>query len=384
MVLAYLLGRAGVKTLVLEKHADFLRDFRGDTVHPSTLRILQQLGLLAQFLSLPHSEIRSLTMRIDEAEFRIADFSRLPGPCNFVALMPQWDFLNFLAQQARRFPTLQVQPSVEVTGLVEDEAGRVSGVTALTSGGAVSIEADLVVGCDGRHSTVRRAAGLPVRDLGAPIDVLWFRLPRYASDPVDVFGHLRSGRMLVSIDRGQYWQCAFVIRKGGIDAVKAAGIGALRQNIAECAHFLGDRVGDLRSFEDVKLLTVAVDRLERWSMPGLLCIGDAAHAMSPVGGVGINLAIQDAVAAANLLATKLRAGRVEPGDLERVRHRRLWPVEVIQALQLTVHARILEPALASPRALTVPLLFRLLNRFAWLRRWPAQVLGVGVRSERVR
>jgi 2-polyprenyl-6-methoxyphenol hydroxylase-like FAD-dependent oxidoreductase len=386
MVLAYLMGRAHVKTLLLEKHADFLRDFRGDTVHPSTLRILLELGLLDAFLRLPHSKIHSLSLQIEDRTLRLADFSRLPAPCNFAVLMPQWDFLNFLAEKAQRFPVLQVERSVEMTGLLaQADTGRITGVTARTSAGEISIEADLVVACDGRHSTCRRAAGLKVQELGAPIDVLWFRLPRYPSDPTDVLGHLQRGRMLVSIDRGRYWQCAYVIRKGGIDDVRAAGIPAFRQHIAQCAHFLADRVGELKDFDEVKLLSVAVDRLQSWSRPGLLCIGDAAHAMSPVGGVGINLAIQDAVAAANLLAAKLRAGKLGAHDLELIMRRRLMPVKLIQALQLAVHAQILQPVLnASPRPLTVPPPLRLLDSFAWLRRWPAQLLGVGIRAERVR
>jgi 2-polyprenyl-6-methoxyphenol hydroxylase-like FAD-dependent oxidoreductase len=383
MLLGYLLGRAGVKALVLEKHADFLRDFRGDTVHPSTLRILEELGLLQDFLQLRHSKIQALAAEIDDQCVYLADFGKLPGSCNFVALMPQWDFLNFLASKGTRYPSLQVLMSCQATTLIEDARG-VIGVNAVGPAGPLQIHADLVVGCDGRSSTVRAAAGLSVEDLGSPIDVLWFRLSKKASDPVDILGHLGRGRMLVTIDRTEYWQCATVIAKGGIDAVRAAGIEAFRNSVTTSAHFLADRVQELKSFDDIKLLSVTVDRLRAWSKPGLLCIGDAAHAMSPVGGVGINLAIQDAVATANLLAAKLKSVSVRGEDVERVRKRRLWPVRVIQRLQVTVHNQVLSPViLSAPRALSVPLPLKLTNRFAWLRRWPAQLLGVGVRPEHV-
>jgi 2-polyprenyl-6-methoxyphenol hydroxylase-like FAD-dependent oxidoreductase len=386
MMLGFLLGRAGVKTLVVEKHSDFLRDFRGDTVHPSTLRIMQELGLLEEFLQLRHSEIGPLAAEIDDRHVRLADFSRIPGRCNFIALMPQWDFLNFLAEKGRRYPSLQLVMATRVTGLIEDTTGgRVIGVNASGADGAVEIYADLIVGCDGRSSTVRAAAGLGVEDLGSPIDVLWFRLAKKDSDPRDILGHLGRGKMLVTIDRTDYWQCAYVIAKGGMDRVRASGIEAFRSAVADSAKFLSDRVEQLKSFEDVKLLSVSVDRLRTWSRPGLLCIGDAAHAMSPVGGVGINLAIQDAVATANLLAAKLHSGRMRFEDLEAIQRRRSFPVSVIQRLQVAIHQRVLEPVIScAPRALSIPFPLKLLDRFAWLRRWPAQLLGVGLRPEHVR
>jgi 2-polyprenyl-6-methoxyphenol hydroxylase-like FAD-dependent oxidoreductase len=314
MMLGYLLGRAGVKTVVLEKHADFLRDFRGDTVHPSTLMIMQELGLAEEFLKLPHSEIRALSLEIGDASIKVAEFARIPAPFKFVALMPQWDFLNFLADKGRRFPSLTVMMSSQVTGLIE-ASGRVAGVNATTLNGPIEVHADLVVGCDGRSSTVREASGLVVQDLGSPIDVLWFRLSKKAGDPVDVLGRLGASTMIVTIDRTDYWQCALVIGKGGIGVVHAAGLEAFKAAVADGARFLSDRVDELKSFDDIKLLSVTVDRLTTWSKPGLLCIGDAAHAMSPVGGVGINLAIQDAVATANLLAAKLKAGTLRDDDL---------------------------------------------------------------------
>jgi 2-polyprenyl-6-methoxyphenol hydroxylase-like FAD-dependent oxidoreductase len=384
MMLGYLLGRAGVDTVVLEKHADFLRDFRGDTVHPSTLQIMRELGLLEEFLQRPHSQISSFSADIDRKTVRIADFARVPTGCRFIALMPQWDFLNFLLEKGRRFASLRVLMQAEVTGLVST-SDRVTGVEVTTHGGPLHVEADLVIGCDGRSSTVRKAAGLPVLDLGAPIDVLWFRLSKKAGDPLQVLGHLGPGKMVVTIDRNDYWQCAYVIAKGSSEQVRAAGIEAFRRSVAQAATFLVDRVHELDSFDDVKLLSVSVDRLLCWNRPGLLCIGDAAHAMSPVGGVGINLAIQDAVAAANLLAGKLKAGVVTDGDLRAVQRRRMFPVRVIQHGQIAIHNRVLRPLMAGDaKTLEIPWILKLLDRYEWLRRWPAQILGLGVRPEHVR
>jgi 2-polyprenyl-6-methoxyphenol hydroxylase-like FAD-dependent oxidoreductase len=384
MMLGYLLGRAGVKSIVLEKHADFLRDFRGDTVHPSTLMIMQELGLIEDFLKLPHSKIRALAAEIGDTRIKVADFSRISAPCKFVALMPQWDFLNFLGDKSRGFPALKIMMSAQVTGLIET-AGRVAGVTAATRDGPLEVRADLVVGCDGRTSTVRTASGLVVRELGSPIDVLWFRLSKKAGDPEQVLGRLEVDTMIVTIDRTDYWQCAFVIGKGGIGHVHAEGLEAFKAAVADGARFLADRVDELKSFDDIKLLSVSVDRLTTWSKPGLLCIGDAAHAMSPVGGVGINLAIQDAVATANLLAVKLKAGTLQDDDLDSVRRRRLFPVKVIQGMQVAVHNRVLKPTVSKlKRKLTVPWPLKILDANAWLRRWPAQILGLGVRPEHVR
>ena len=384
MMLGHLLGRAGVSTVVLEKHADFLRDFRGDTVHPSTLMVMHELGLIDDFLKLPHSEIHALAVEIGDTRVKVADFSRVSAPCRFIALMPQWDFLNFLAERSRRFPALKVMMSAEVTGLIQN-AGRVAGILAKTVDGPLEVRADLVVGCDGRASTVRAASGLVVQDFGSPIDVLWFRLSKKSGDPEQVLGRLRADTMIVTIDRTDYWQCAFVIGKGGIGRIHAAGLEAFKAAVADGARFLSDRVNELRSFDDIKLLSVSVDRLATWSRPGLLCIGDAAHAMSPVGGVGINLAIQDAVATANLLAAKLKAGKLDDADLDTVRQRRLFPVRVIQGLQVAVHNRILKPAVSGRvRTLKVPWPLKMLNANAWMRRWPAQILGLGVRPEHVR
>jgi 2-polyprenyl-6-methoxyphenol hydroxylase-like FAD-dependent oxidoreductase len=384
MMLGYLLGRAGIDTVVLEKHADFLRDFRGDTVHPSTLRIMHELGLLDDFLRIPHSKLCELSVEIGRDVVKVADFTRLPAPGNFIALMPQWDFLNFLADKARRYPALKILMSTEVRELLVTD-GRIVGVKASSNGQMLDIHADLVVGCDGRRSTVRAASGLEVENLGSPIDVLWFRLSKRPSDPTQILGHLGLDKMLVTIDRNDYWQCAFVIAKGGYDKIKAAGLESFRASIVDGARFLSDRVGELQSFADVLLLSVSVDRLTRWSKDGLLCIGDAAHAMSPIGGVGINLAIQDAVATANLLAERLKAGGVPEQQLDAVRKRRLFAVKVIQRMQITIQNRMLEPRISGQvRSTGVPWPARLLNSSSWLRQWPARVLGLGVRPERVR
>jgi 2-polyprenyl-6-methoxyphenol hydroxylase-like FAD-dependent oxidoreductase len=384
MMLGYLLGRAGVRTIVLEKHADFLRDFRGDTVHPSTLQIMRELGLLEAFLKLPHSRIGAFSAEISHRSFKVADLERVPTGCRFIALMPQWDFLNFLMDKGRRFTSLKVMMSAQVTGLIV-AAGRVMGVQAMTPDGPLEVSADLVVGCDGRTSTVRTAAALPVQDLGSPIDVLWFRLSKKPGDPEQVLGHLERDKMIVTIDRTDYWQCAFVIGKGGIERVHAQGLEAFKRAIADGARFLSDRVDELKSFDDVKLLIVSVDRLTTWFKPGLLCIGDAAHAMSPIGGVGINLAIQDAVATANLLAARLRSGTLKDRDLAGVQGRRQFPVKLIQRGQMAIQNRVLNPIISGGnRTLKVPWAVKLLNRSAWLRRWPAQMIGLGVRPEHVR
>jgi 2-polyprenyl-6-methoxyphenol hydroxylase-like FAD-dependent oxidoreductase len=384
MVLGYLLGRAGVDTLVLEKHADFLRDFRGDTVHPSTLRILAQLGLLDDFLKMHHSELRSLAVEIGKQRFKVADFGRLAAPGNFIVLMPQWDFLDFLMQNGRRYPPLKVLMQHEVGGLIEEQ-GSVRGVRGTSPDGDFEARADLVVACDGRRSTVRAVSGLTVQDLGAPIDVLWFRMSKKPTDPGEVLGHLEPGKMMVTIDRDEYWQCAYVIPKGGFPAIEAAGIEAFRAEVVQGAAFFADRAQELKSFDNLKLLSVSLDRLNSWAKPGLLLIGDAAHAMSPVGGVGINLAVQDAVASANLLAGILETRAPTLGELAAVERRRMMPVKAIQALQAQIHGRVLSPLIhGAPRELKVPFAVKLLNASSWLRRWPAQLLGVGLRPEHVR
>jgi 2-polyprenyl-6-methoxyphenol hydroxylase-like FAD-dependent oxidoreductase len=383
MMLGFLLARAGVDVVVLEKHGDFLRDFRGDTIHPSTLELMYELGLLDEFLARPHQEAPQIAGQVGDEQVVVADFSRLPTHCKFVALMPQWDFLNFLAEHARRLPHFHLHMRAEVTDLLED-ADRVAGVHARTEHGQLEIHADLVVGADGRHSTVRARSGLSVLNIGAPIDVLWMRLSRRPDDQRFVLGRFNRGKILVMLDRGDYWQCAFVVPKGGIDEVHRRGLEAFRAELVEIAPVLHDRVQELKSWDDVKPLTVMVDRLRQWYRPGLLCIGDAAHAMSPVGGVGINLAIQDAVATANILANHLRSGRVDIEDLRAVQRRRQLPTRLTQALQVFVQDRILSRVLASRRQLSLPWQLRLVRRFPMLRRIPARVIGLGFRPEHVR
>ena len=382
MMLGFLLARAGVSVVVLEKHADFLRDFRGDTIHPSTLEVLHELGLLDEFLRLPHQEIRQLRGQVGTTVVTIADFSHLKVRCPFIAFIPQWDFLNFLAEHAERLPTFTLRMEAEATELIE-ESGKIVGVRASTATGPLEIRADLVVAADGRHSVLREQSGLPVEDLGAPMDVLWFRVSRAPDDPEASMGRFDQGRIVVMLNRGDYWQLGYVIPKGSADEVRAAGIERFRENVAAMVPFARDRVDELRSWDDIKLLTVKVDRLRQWSRAGLLCIGDAAHAMSPVGGVGINLAIQDAVAAANLLAAPLRDGRLATQDLERVQRRRMLPTRVTQRIQVLVQRRVITRALRSREALRPPLVVRLLARFAFLQRIPAWLVGIGIRPEHV-
>ena len=383
MMLGYLLARAGIDVVVLEKHADFLRDFRGDTVHPSTLELMRELGLLEEFLKLPHSEVSHLTFQIGAEHIPLVDFSHVPTHCKFVALMPQWDFLNFLAAHGKRYPAFHLHMRTEATDLII-ENDIVTGLRAKTPDGDLEIRADLVVGCDGRHSTVRERANLVVEDIGAPIDVLWFRMSRRDGDTEETTGHIEAGKMMIMLNRGDYWQCAYVIPKGGIDVVKREGLPAFRARVLELSPFLRDRIDEIKSFDDVKLLTVAIDRLREWHRPGLLCIGDAAHAMSPVGGVGINLAVQDAVAAANILAEPLRVGTVTRAHLAAVQARRAFPMRVIQRMQVIVQNRLLSPALSSSARPKPPLVLRLIMWLPFLRGLPARIVGVGVRPEHVR
>jgi 2-polyprenyl-6-methoxyphenol hydroxylase-like FAD-dependent oxidoreductase len=383
MMLGFLLARAGIEVAVLEKHGDFLRDFRGDTVHPSTLELIAELGLLGEFLRLPHQRLDHLSVQIGDSRLRMVDLTHLPTRCKFIALMPQWDFLDFLAKQARRYPSFDLHLRAETTDLLI-ESQRIVGVRARTPAGELNLRAGLVVGCDGRHSTVRSCSGLESVEHGAPMDVLWFRVSRKASDAAETFGHFGAGGLLVRLNGGDYWQCAYVIPKGSVERIRAAGIEAFRRGVVALSPSLADRMGELQSFDDVKLLSVRVDRLRKWWRPGLLLIGDAAHAMSPIGGVGINLAVQDAVAAANALGAPLRAGEVTTEDLEAVQRRRAWPARVTQRVQLIMQDRIVTPALRSTRSPKPPLLFKLLDAVPVLQRLPARMLALGFRPEHVR
>lgn len=383
MMAGYLLARAGVDTIVLEKHADFFRDFRGDTIHPSTLRLIDELGHLDELLAIPHAELEVLDARFSDRSIPLADFRRVPGRSKFMTIMPQWDFLKFCAERAQRYPAFRLLMNTEATDLIYD-GGRVTGVIAKTSDGPLEIRAGLVIAADGRSSTLRERAGFEVIDTGAPIDVLWLRLPKRPGDPAETFGNVGAGGLLVTIDRMQYFQCALIIHKGGYDEVRAAGLEALRERIAALAPFLADRTGELRTWDELKLLTVKVDHLRVWQRAGLLCIGDAAHAMSPIGGVGVNLAIQDAVAAANLLADALRHGVPSDRLLEAVQRRRALPARLIQAGQVAISNRFLKPLLATTRPVHAPKALRLFEIFPWLRLIPAYIVGIGFRPERVR
>lgn len=379
-----LFARAGCRTLVLEKHADFLRDFRGDTVHPSTLEILRELGLLEAFLERPHQRVAQLSAMFGDRRLRIVDFASLPTACRFIAFMPQWHFLDFLSGVARRLPGFELLMRAEATDLIE-ERDRVVGLRAETADGPLEARARLVIGADGRHSTVRERARLAVREIGAPIDVLWFRAPKPPGDSEQPLLNVGAGRIVVTIDRGDYLQCAYVIPKGEAERVKGRGLDSFRREVAAAAPRLADAVSEIGSLGDLKLLTVAIDRLERWSRPGLQMIGDSAHAMSPIGGVGINLAIQDAVAAANLLAAPLAQGAAIDDLLDQVRRRREWPTRVTQFLQTQAQNRIIAPILhdrdSAPRP---PLALRLISRLPWLQRQAAKLIGLGVRPEHVR
>jgi 2-polyprenyl-6-methoxyphenol hydroxylase-like FAD-dependent oxidoreductase len=385
MMLGLLLARAGIEVIVLEKHGDFLRDFRGDTIHPSTLELLHELGMLDEFLRLPHQELRRVKIKFDDEEIAGPDFSHLPTRCKFIAMMPQWDFLNFLTAQAKRHPTFQLLMNTEATGLIE-EGGRVAGVRVKTEHGELNAYADLVVAADGRSSIVRERAGMEVEDFGVPIDVLWFRVAKTAADTEPALGRIRNGKILVTIDRGDYYQCGSIIRKGAFEGIKRRGLEAFREEIVSVAPFLRDSVSDIDDWEKVRLLTVQVNRLRQWYRPGLLFIGDAAHAMSPAGGVGINLAIQDAVAAANLLAEKLRQRDCGIDDLRRVQQRREWPARMTQDIQVFIHRQMFGSRSDPERALSIPWPARAL---LWLltpllRRLAARVIGIGFRAEHIR
>jgi 2-polyprenyl-6-methoxyphenol hydroxylase-like FAD-dependent oxidoreductase len=384
MMLGYLLGRAGIETLVLEKHADFFRDFRGDTVHPSTLQVMDELGLIDAFLKLPHQELQKMDGKFGATTIRIADLGRLNVKYPFIAFMPQWDFLNFLRDRGKQFAALKVMMNANATDLIWS-GDTVVGVKADTADGPVEIRCDLTIGCDGRHSIVRQCAKLDVEEIGAPMDVLWFRAGRQQNETESLFARVESGKMLVTFDRGDYWQCAYVIAKGQYDAVKARGLDAFRSDVIGMAPILASGMSDVKTWDDVKLLTVAINRLKRWTRPGLLCIGDAAHAMSPVGGVGVNLAVQDAVASANLLAEKLASGCPSEQDLDAVRRRRTFPVRMTQAMQVVVQNNIISVALKpGGRPLRAPLFARIVNAIPWLQGLTARFVAIGVRPEHVR
>jgi 2-polyprenyl-6-methoxyphenol hydroxylase-like FAD-dependent oxidoreductase len=384
MMLGYLLARAGVDVTVLEKHEDFLRDFRGDTVHPSTLQIMHEVGLLEKFLKLPYTKIHTGNLQFDDRNFVIGDFGLLPTLCKFIALMPQWDFLDFLAGEAKQYPNFHLLMETEAKDLLA-QGERIAGVLATGPRGHMQIRAGLTVAADGRNSTLRDKSGLKLVDLGAPFDVLWLRLPVEKTDPVDLVGRVKGGQLFVMIFRTDYWQCAYLIPKGGFDAIKAEGLSKFRARLKSIAGFAAGRVdGAISDFDQVKLLTVTVNRLAQWARPGLLCIGDAAHAMSPIGGVGINLAVQDAVATANILGPVLQRGVPKSADLKKVQARREFPTRVIQAFQVGAQNLMLAPTLKSTKTPKPPLFVKALNAWPWARQFPARFIGMGVRPEHVR
>ncbi|HKE36195.1 MAG TPA: FAD-dependent oxidoreductase [Candidatus Baltobacteraceae bacterium] len=384
MMLGVLLGRAGIDVVVLEKYKDFFRDFRGDTIHPSTLQLLYELGWLDDFLKLPHNQMSQISACVAGQTMHIGDLSHLPTRCKFIAFMPQWDFLNFLAEHGKHYPTFHLLMETEGVDLIE-KAGVVCGVRARNNDGELTIDAELVVGTDGRHSTIRQRAGFAVENLGAPMDVLWMRISKEPGDPVRPLGTLVSGRLLVMLDRGEYWQCAYIIPKGSFETLKAAGIAAFQGDVASVIPELADRVKELDDWSKVSLLEVRVDRLSLWHKPGVLCIGDAAHAMSPIGGVGINIAIQDAVATANILAPVFERGSVSDRDLARVQERRTFPMKVTQGMQLFIQNHAIDPILRGEIEVKgPPLIMRLVDELPRLRRLPARLIGMGARPEHVR
>ena len=384
MFLGFLLARGGVKVIVFEKHKDFFRDFRGDTVHPSTFQVMDELGLLDQFLQVPHQEIKELYAVFNNQEVHIVDFSHLPIRKPRVGLMPQWDFLNFIAKQAQAYPAFQLKTEAEVTGLIKQN-NRVSGVVVKTTTGELQVNARLVVGCDGRRSDVRRLAGLNVISTGAPIDVLWFRVSKQPDDPGQKFVRFLNGTIMVLLDRNDYWQCAYVIEKDGYKTIQERGMENFRKDVAAVSPFLANRLNELKDWKDISMLSVAIDHLEKWYTGGLVCIGDAAHAMSPIGGVGINLALQDAVAAANILYPYLKNGEeIDNKILQQVQKRREFPTWVIQKIQEMLQNGIASFRHEDPAKIKLPLFIRLLNAVPLLRRIPARLVGLGIRPEHVR
>lgn len=383
IMLGYLLARAGIDVTVVEKWPDFFRDFRGDTIHPSTMEILKELGLLEEFLQLPHNKTEEIWAHIGGEAVPLAEFSHLRVSAPYIAFIPQWDFLNFLSAKAKTFPNFHLHMETEVDDIITRK-GKVIGIQAKSKEDTYEIYADLTIGADGRHSTIREKASLEVQDLGAAIDVLWFRLSRHQGDTHQSLGYADKGAFMVLLDRDDYWQCGYLIHKGDFEGIKKKGLPSLREQISALVPFLKDATQELKSWEHIKLLSVKVDRLQRWYRKGLLCIGDSAHAMSPVGGVGINLAIQDAVATANILIPAFKNHTLSEKTLQAVQRRREFPAKITQRLQILIHKYILEPALANHNHYTLPWQLRPFRHIPLLRRLPARVIGIGVRPEHVK
>lgn len=383
IMLGFLLARSGIETTVLEKWPDFFRDFRGDTIHPATLELLYQLGLLDEFLKLPHNETHQLTADIGGHKVTMADFSHLKVHCPFVAFVPQWNFLKFISQHAEQYSNFHLLMQTEAEDILT-ENGHVIGVRAKNDQESFEIYAELVVGADGRHSTMREKSGLTVQTLSAPMDVLWFRMSRKETDPKQTLGRVDLGCIIIMIERGDYWQCGYLIRKGDFDSIRNQGLESFRHSLVEVVPWLVDRAHEIESWDQVKLLTVSVDRLKQWYHPGLLCIGDAAHTMSPIGGVGINLAVQDAVAAANILVPAFLTGKITEHDLAAVQKRREPATKLIQCIQVFIQNNVIAKVLGNPIHPKLPFPLKLLQWFPYLRRIPAHIIGMGFRPERIR
>jgi 2-polyprenyl-6-methoxyphenol hydroxylase-like FAD-dependent oxidoreductase len=382
IMLGFLLARAGVKVTVLEKHKDFFRDFRGDTIHPSTLDLLHELGLLEKFLTIPHSQVAALSAIVGGERFAIADFSHVPTYCKFIALMPQWDFLDFLSSEAARYPSFTLRMGWEATGLI-NENGVTTGVRANTPDGPVEIPATLTIGCDGRHAISRDAGHLPLEDEGVPIDLLWLKIARHASDPENALGYINYGRLIILINRNDYFQIGYAIAKGDFPAIQQAGLPAFQQSLERIVPFLAGRTAEIDSWDKVKLLTIQVNHLQEWSSPGLLCIGDAAHAMSPVGGIGINIALQDAVATANILTEALLSNSLTPHHLRQVQDYRQTAVRNTQRVQVFAH-RILNRVLRDNGPIKPPLALRILTHIPGFQNLPARFVGVGFQPQHIK
>ncbi|HTA26171.1 MAG TPA: FAD-dependent oxidoreductase [Bacteroidia bacterium] len=383
IMLGFILARAGIETMVLEKWPDFFRDFRGDTIHPSVMEILNELGLLKEFLKLPHNKVERIEGDIGNEKVIIGDFTHLKTPCPYIALIPQWDFLNFIATKAKKYPAFHLLMETEAIDIIKD-GKKITGVKAKNNEGHFEIHSSLVIAADGRSSTIREKSGLKKISSGAPMDVLWFSISRKETDSATVFGKVDLGRILIMLNRNDYWQCGYLIRKGDFEKIKNAGLNLFHADIVEIMPMLADRIGEIKEWEQVKLLTVTVDHLPTWHKDGLLCIGDAAHAMSPIGGVGINLAIQDAVAAANILVPACLNNSVEQNTLAKVQKRRMLPVRLIQRVQVFIQNNVIHRLLGKPGHITLPLPLKILKRFPVLTRIPGYLVGIGFRPEHIK